>query len=183
MRSLPVQPGETFLDMGSGSGVVGIYAAQRGADVTAVDIAAVAVSETMSNAERNRVKILVIRGDLFARVAGRFDRIAFNAPFVRLTRGGLEDKRCRDRTGVSRLRTVTKFLRELPGHLDDEGTGYLVLSSGSPVALFERTAREAGLEWQVLRTWTSPRERTHLVGLRAAEADRVGHSATSLPRR
>ena len=168
MRCLSVRPGETFLDMGCGTGVVGIYAARRGAAVTAADISARAVSEAAANAERNGVTIRTVRGDLFERVPGRFTRIAYNAPYVRLTRTGVEDKRTRDRTRVSRLRTVTKFLRELPAHLDDEGVGYLVVSSASPVALFERIAREAGVEWGILKTWRSPGERTELVRLRAA---------------
>ncbi len=168
MRSLSVRPGETFLDMGCGSGVVGIYAARKGAAVTAADISAKAVSETAANAERNGVKLRVIRGNLFERVPGRFARIAYNAPYVRLTKSGVEDKRTRDRTRLSRLRTVTKFLRELRAHLDDEGIGYLVVSSASPVDLYERIARDAGLEWKLLKAWRSPREQTELVGLRPA---------------
>ncbi len=168
MRFLSVRPGETFLDMGCGTGVVGIYAARKGAAATAADISAKAVSETAANAERNRVKLRVVRGDLFERVPGRFARIAYNAPYVRLTKSGVEDKRTRDRTRVSRLRTVTRFLRELPAHLDDEGIGYFVVSSASPVDLYERIARDAGLEWKLLKAWRSPGERTELVGLRPA---------------
>lgn len=172
MKSLRVRRRDTFLDMGSGTGVVGIYAARRGADVTAVDISLRAVSETAANAARNRVRIRVVRGDLFERVPGRFVRIAFNAPYVRLTRSGAEDKRTRDRTRASRLGTVTRFLRELPAHLDEGGMGYLVLSSASPVPLFEGIAREAGLEWEIRKTSRSPRERTQLVGLRLANRRR-----------
>lgn len=185
-KSLPIRAGEAFLDMGSGTGVVGIYAAERGATVTAVDISAKAVAETVANARLNGVRVRAIRGDLFARVRGRFTRVAFNAPYVRLTRAGQEDKRTCDRTRVSRLRTVTTFLRQLPTHLEDGGRGYLVLSSRSPVPLFEETADEAGLKWRTVRMWRTSEEQILLVCLRLARprpyaapsASRNGRSAS-----
>lgn len=47
--------GQRVIDVGSGSGVLGIVAATRGATVNAIDVDPAAVDATVSNARRNRV--------------------------------------------------------------------------------------------------------------------------------
>ncbi len=74
--------GKRFLDMGTGSGAVGIFAAAAGAAVTACDINPHAVANARENARRNGVAIDVIESDTFAALGDRrFDVIAFNVPF------------------------------------------------------------------------------------------------------
>jgi release factor glutamine methyltransferase len=74
--------GKRFLDMGTGSGPVGIAAAARGARVTAADINPRAVALARRNAERNGVAMEVVESNVFSALGGRtFDVIAFNVPF------------------------------------------------------------------------------------------------------
>jgi methylase of polypeptide subunit release factors len=74
--------GKRFLDMGTGSGAVGIFAAARGAQVTACDINPRAVRLAARNAQGNGVQMEVVESDLFDALDGRlFDVIAFNLPF------------------------------------------------------------------------------------------------------
>jgi len=74
--------GKRLLDMGTGSGMVGIFAAGRGARVTACDINPRAVALADENARRNGVEMEVVASDLFSSLAGRsFDMICFNLPF------------------------------------------------------------------------------------------------------
>jgi release factor glutamine methyltransferase len=74
--------GKRLLDMGTGSGTVGIFAASRGAQVTACDINPRAVALAGENARRNGVEMEILASDLFASLAGRrFDVICFNLPF------------------------------------------------------------------------------------------------------
>ena len=66
--------GQRFLEVGCGSGVISILAAQKGAEVTAIDINRKAVTNTIENAARNSVKVQVITSDLFGNVLPiRFD--------------------------------------------------------------------------------------------------------------
>jgi|RhiMethySRZTD1v2_1073278.scaffolds.fasta_scaffold1121399_2 release factor glutamine methyltransferase len=75
--------GKRLLDMGTGSGTVGIFAAGRGARVTACDINPRAVALAGENARRNGVEMEVLSSDLFSALAGRdFDVICFNLPFL-----------------------------------------------------------------------------------------------------
>jgi release factor glutamine methyltransferase len=74
--------GKRLLDMGTGSGTVGIFAASRGARVTACDINPRAVALAGENARRNEVEMEIVSSNLFSSLAGRsFDVICFNLPF------------------------------------------------------------------------------------------------------
>jgi release factor glutamine methyltransferase len=76
--------GKRVLDMGTGSGAVGLFAAIRGGQVTACDINPRAVSLAGENARRNGVAMEIVESNLFAALPGRrFDVICFNLPFYR----------------------------------------------------------------------------------------------------
>jgi 16S rRNA G1207 methylase RsmC len=68
------------LDLGTGTGYVGLYLAQRGWQVDAVDISPRALELARANAERNRVAMAVYASNLFDQVQGAFDVIACNPP-------------------------------------------------------------------------------------------------------
>jgi release factor glutamine methyltransferase len=73
--------GKRFLDMGTGSGALGIVAAAAGARVTACDVNPRAVALARENFARNSLGAEVVESDLFAAVTGPFDVISFNIPF------------------------------------------------------------------------------------------------------
>lgn len=71
--------GKSVLDMGSGTGVLGILAAKRGAEsVTSIDIDDWAVANTKENAELNSVEIEAELGDATKLNGRRFDIIMAN---------------------------------------------------------------------------------------------------------
>jgi release factor glutamine methyltransferase len=77
--------GARVLDVCTGSGVLAITAAQRGAHATAVDISRRAVLCARLNARLNGVRVRAVRGDLLAAVGDeRFDAIVSNPPYVRV---------------------------------------------------------------------------------------------------
>lgn len=74
--------GIRVLDVGCGSGVLGIAAARAGATVTAVDINPAAVAVTGANARRNNVAVAALESDLLDAVDGEtFDLILVNPPY------------------------------------------------------------------------------------------------------
>jgi release factor glutamine methyltransferase len=80
-----IPPGSAVLDLGTGSGIAAIAAAQAGAGrVVAVDLNPAAVRCAAANVRRYGLadRVAVREGDLFAPVAGeRFDRIICNPPY------------------------------------------------------------------------------------------------------
>jgi release factor glutamine methyltransferase len=120
-------PGDSeVLDMGTGSGVCAIVAAQHARHVVAVDINPSAVRCAGINARLNHLehKIDILQGDLFEPVRERrFDLVLFNPPFVK---GAPQD----DRDRAWRSRDVAeRFAAGLAAHLRPGGSALVLLST------------------------------------------------------
>ena len=118
--------GSRVLDMGTGSGIGAIRAAQLGASVVAVDINPEAVRCARINTLLNHVedRVEVRPGDLFAPVRGeRFDVILFNPPFFRGAPRRALDYAWRSEN------TFERFLSGLDGALAPRGSALILLST------------------------------------------------------
>lgn len=145
---LPGHP--TVLDLGCGSGILALIAAEvlgPAAAVTATDILPEALAATRLNAERlglDRVEVTA-PGDLFAPVAGRrFDLILFNAPWVAAPVRSETEAAVHDPDGA----LLGRFFGEVRTHLAQGGTVLLVHTDHSPQgtpSAVERLAAGCGL--------------------------------------
>ncbi len=85
-ENLNLQDGACVLDVGTGSGILGIIASRNARDVTFIDLNPYAIRCAKRNALINKVKSQTkfIQSDLFSplREATKFDAILFNAPYV-----------------------------------------------------------------------------------------------------
>ncbi len=128
LKTMEILPKESVLDMGTGTGVLGVHAALRGGIVTAVDVSEKALVCTEKNARLNCVQMTTIKSDLFEKISERFDVVLFNPPYLpneSWSKEDIEDKQWDGgRDGSETLRT---FIRELPRHL--RGRCYLLFSS------------------------------------------------------
>src|SRR5581483_6502210 len=96
-RSLDAEglgPASEVLDLCTGSGILAIHAALRGAEsVWAVDISRRAVWAARLNARLNGVHVNARHGDLFGPVSGRvFDLIVSNPPYLPGPESAVVDK-------------------------------------------------------------------------------------------
>lgn len=110
LQATPRERVGRVLDLGTGCGIIGMYAALHADEVIATDISARAVMLATFNAHLNEVKMQVMQGSLFEPVAGDFDLILSNPPFVitpdSLRETGVFEYRDGGRTGDTLVREV-----------------------------------------------------------------------------
>jgi release factor glutamine methyltransferase len=138
-----VRDDDRVLDMGTGCGVIAILAASRSKDVTAVDINPQAVQATLYNAILNDVQdhIHVHESDVFDRVDGRFDLIAFDPPFRWFApRDALESAMTDESYGA-----LTRFFDGATSHLTDGGRILIHFGTSGDLAFLGSLIEMSGL--------------------------------------
>ena len=160
LREQTLPPRASVLDLCTGSGLMAVCAALRGArDVTAVDVSRRAVWTVRINARLNGVRVDARRGSLFEAVGDKqFDAITANPPYVpadthELPSSGPE--RAWD-AGVDGRAVLDRLTAEVPAHLKPGG---VVLITHSSVCGTERTLeqlRAGGLDADVVARRRGP---------------------------
>jgi release factor glutamine methyltransferase len=146
VKHFEVAAGESVLDVGTGSGVIGIFACYRGAArVVGVDINPAAVRSATHNARMHGFAdtMKVLQSDLFDALGGeRFDVITANLPF--------RNKPAHDVVAMSQwdtdFKTNTRFFEEVGRHLHPRGRIYFVQSNFGEIETTMRLAHAAGLQ-------------------------------------
>lgn len=75
-------PGVRVLEVGCGTGLVGLTAAKAGSEVTLTDANPFAVELARHNAKENKVRVHVVETDLLEGLTGPFDVVCFNPPYL-----------------------------------------------------------------------------------------------------
>jgi methylase of polypeptide subunit release factors len=125
-----VRPGSSLLDVGTGpAGVLAVYAKCRLSCGPAygVDHVPELLRSATATAEQTGVRVGFSCSTLFSALSGRFDVIAFNAPYIPVAEGrrlgvlrGVTDER-RWAGGDTGLQTIDLFLKQAPDHLTPSG--------------------------------------------------------------
>ncbi len=147
INKLGIKETDRVLDLGTGSGIGGVFASQYSKNVTATDINPSAVRCATINGLINGLqdRLTVKEGSMFEPVEGEtFDVIFYTPPFYlgnprswheRAFRGGdYEDHVCHT------------FLREAPKHLSEKGRIYLLWSTIADYPGLEEEIDENKLE-------------------------------------
>ena len=140
------------LEIGCGSGVLSLFAASKGAIVTAVDINPEAVRATQQNARNNDLSIQVLPSDLFSSVTEQtFDTILVNPPFF--------DKDPEDLTGHAwycgtGFSFFARFFARFPVHLRPNGQVWMILSETCNQDAIRELAQKEGIQMVLAYTRT-----------------------------
>jgi release factor glutamine methyltransferase len=145
VKHFRVAPGESVLDVGTGSGVIGIFACYQGAGrVLGVDINPAAIQSATHNAQAHGFAgTMELRlSDLFEALGDeQFDVITANLPF--------RNKPAHDVVAMSQwdtgFRTNTRFFEGVGRHLRPGGRIYFVQSNFGEIEAMKRLALAAGL--------------------------------------
>ena len=131
--NLEIKKGQSVLEIGTGSGIVAMYASRLTDDITVTDINFDACELARKNFTENRIEnIEILWGNLFEVVENRkFDVILFNTPYL-----PTEDDEVLDNTinyafdgGLNGRKVIDLFLNEVRNHLNDGGIVQMIQSS------------------------------------------------------
>lgn len=158
--------GKKILDMGSGSGVVSIIAASKGAECIAVDINPVAIRCITENASQNNFskQIIAIESDLFESLRNtypaKFDIIFFNPPYYK---GNPQNNFERAFKGGPNLEVIDRFLAEAKAFLAPSGRLCLLVSSDMDLNDMYNRIKTAGYNHKILQTNKKPFETFYII--------------------
>ena len=142
--------GKRFLDLGTGSGIVGLFAARAGATVIAVDINPNAVECARSNATRAGLVLDCRQSDLFSSLVGdKFDVIAWNPPFFPKPVGNVGEAAFHAGQNYDVIR---RFARDFKSFLTKNGQVFLILSMDLEFSDWQEIFDQVGLELLVRKT-------------------------------
>ena len=131
--NLQIEKGESVLEIGTGSGIVAMYASKLTDSITVTDINFDACELARKNFEANNIEnIEILFGNLFEPVKNRkFDVILFNTPYLPTEEGEvLEDTiNYAFDGGLNGRKVIDLFLNEVGNHLNDGGIVQLIQSS------------------------------------------------------
>ena len=131
--NLLIEKGQSVLEIGTGSGIVAMYASKLTDRITVTDINFDACELARKNFEANNIKgIEILFGNLFEPVKNRkFDVILFNTPYL-----PTEDDEVLENTinyafdgGLNGRKVIELLLNEVGNHLNDGGIVQLIQSS------------------------------------------------------
>ncbi|MDF1741219.1 MAG: peptide chain release factor N(5)-glutamine methyltransferase [Verrucomicrobiales bacterium] len=121
-----------ILDLGCGSGVIGLslahHLADKGASVTLADVSSGALALSQENATSLQItNVNFVESDLFCAIDSRFDLIVANLPYIpdaeqtELSREVQRDPALALYGGELGTEIITRFLHEVSTHLSDSG--------------------------------------------------------------
>lgn len=144
------RPPGRLLELGTGAGLVAVAAARAGHRVTATDVNPAALRLARANAQKNNVRLTLLRADLARGLRlDRFDLIAFNPPYLPTERHERLPGRLNAAFdgGPSGQTLTARLMRGLPANAPPT---LVVGSSLQGAAALAAQARAAGLRLRVL---------------------------------
>jgi len=179
-----VSAGTSFLEVGTGGGLVALAAARRGARVVATDRNPHALRRLAAIATAERLDLRLVRTDL-ARGLGRFDRVVANPPYLPTRTEERDPDRWHNLAldgGPDGCTTTARLVAELGEHLAPGGSAFVLAST-------LQSAERMAMIWD---TWTAQGGSVERCAVREFEGERLEvyrlrpgarRAAMSVPRR
>jgi len=148
------------LELGAGSGLLGIYAAHKGASVTATDINPIAIQCVKRNAVINGVEIDAFYSDVFEKIPGQyFDLILINPPYYKGNPQSASEYAwyCGENGEY-----FQKLFTHLDKYIDENSTVLMVLCDGCDLEMVKSFAFKNSFSLQCVYTSATLIERNYI---------------------
>ena len=138
-----------FLELGAGTGIISVFAAQQNAIVTASDINPKAIENIQYNNQQNQANIQVIQSDLFDQFTNQaFDYIVINPPYY--PQNPQSDAEYAWYCGEN-FEYFSRLFQQLPAFLQPSGQVLMILSSDCAIERIRQIAQQHQLQWQEIK--------------------------------
>ncbi len=131
--NLEIKSTDRVLEIGTGTGIVAMYASKFSEYITVTDINLDACQLAYKNFKKNNIEnIEILFGNLFEPVKNRkFDVILFNLPYLPTEEYDIidDDLNYAFDGGIDGRKVIDDFLNQLKNHLNDKGKVQLIQSS------------------------------------------------------
>ena len=132
-ENLEIKEGQSVLEIGTGSGLVSMYASLLTDDVTATDINYNALELAEKNFKLNNINTIRLEfGDMFEPVKNeKFDVILFNTPYLPTDSDDIinDDLNYAFDGGLDGRKVIDRFINDVSNHLNDKGIVQIIQSS------------------------------------------------------
>lgn len=146
-RNKTLLTGKSVLELGAGSGLISLFAAQHGAGVTASDISTTAVENIRANAKANGLNIDVLHSDLFSAIPQQvFDTIVINPPYYKKNPATEAEQAwyCGEQ-----LEYFARLFSQLPAYCGATTTCLVILSEDCDIAGIRALASEKNISFHL----------------------------------
>ncbi len=158
--------GKSLLELGAGSGLISVYAAKRGAMVSASDISNRAIENVQQNAGLNKVNVDIYRSDLFGSIEQKtFDYIIVNPPYFK--KNALAEHEYAWYCGRNG-EYFEKFFSQLDRYTNSGTKAFMVLSEECDIDMIKRFAKANNVKMSVVMTRKVYWERNYIYQLHKA---------------
>ncbi len=139
--------GNSFLELGAGTGIISILAAKKGAAVFASDISGKAVQNIELNAAKNNVQINIFTSDLFKNIPYmQFDYIIINPPYYSRDPGEEEEYAwfC-----GSNFEYFQSLFNSLSNYIGKDSKVFMILSEVCDIQKIKSIGLENEFAWKI----------------------------------
>ena len=152
---------KTFLELGCGSGIISLFAASKGAKVTASDINQIAIDALKEASIQNEIDVHVVYSDLFENLTHQtFEYIIINPPYY--PKAPQNDKERAWFCGEN-FEYFKKLFAQLPQHLAPNT--WMILSEDCEVEQIKKLASENGLSFELILQKSVVKEKNYIFSI------------------
>ena len=149
---------KSFLELGCGSGIISLFAASKGATVTASDINQTAITILKEAAINNEISLNVMYSDLFESLQNQqFDYIIINPPYY--PKAPQNDKERAWFCGEN-FEYFEKLFLQLPNHLSPNT--WMILSEDCEIDHIKQLAAKNGLSFELILEKSVVKEKNYI---------------------